>query len=100
MSELRIPSRLRIGPHQVRVEYVPGATNDSGERLWGQYHPTRQVIVLDAELRNMPSQRLDTVVHEALHAIANQYALPLGEKSVRRLATALTQFLLDNKLLR
>lgn len=80
---------LRIGAVDVRVETA--VLEDSLGEYRSDPVPT---IRLHHDLEE-PVRSL-TEIHEIAHAISDQYALGLSENCVRRLETALGQFLRDN----
>ena len=68
---------------------------DNGEPdYWGRVYPDTAHIYIEPKMP--PAQRLDTLLHETLHAISNQLSLDLDEKLVHRLAAGLTAVILDN----
>lgn len=61
------PDRLKIGPHNYRIEYVEGL-NDEGIKLWGLCIPQQHCIQIE---RNLPNHAgtAHTLLHEILHVI-------------------------------
>lgn len=97
MSKSSFPKRIKVGPHRYVIHEVDkewtedqdahGKTNTNTHEIWVNTTYTESHI-------------LDTLVHELLHAIWNQYGL--GEKEeeetvVHRLATGWVQAMSDNE---
>jgi hypothetical protein len=89
--------RLRIGAHDYMVEEVADLCNDSGERIWGQHRPAEGLILWHGCLRDNPTRRLQTILHEVIHAIDTNLGLTLDEATTDRLAEGLAQVVLDNR---
>ncbi len=100
MSRAHIPRRVRVAGHDLRVELVATPRGDHDERLDGSMELARNLIQLDKALED--SQRLETLLHEAFHAVCRIYDLELREgeeRVVQCFANAVFQLLRDNKRL-
>jgi hypothetical protein len=85
----RKPPNLRIGAETITVKLLPDSSEDQG-----QWCPTSRTISILGGLTK--HQEALVLLHEALHAIADQYGLRLSEKSVRTLEQALGGLFRDN----
>jgi hypothetical protein len=91
-----LPRRLKIGPATypvTRPQRIPVGDDSHAAGNW-DYETGELRIARD---RNPHfGERLDTLLHEALHVIDDQLALGLSERQVHRLAHGLATFLVDN----
>ncbi len=97
---MNLPPRLRIGCAWWALRLSASKwlryREHPHERLYGAANITEKVI----EIANRPSPRVRrrTLVHETLHAIAEEHGLHdiLTEAAIRRLERPLEAFLCDN----
>ena len=82
---------LKIGAHNMKLRYVRHHEIDA---TYGEYSP------MDNEIRIVlgmeKSHTLSTIIHEVLHRINEK----LDEVTIEFLAQSITQFLLDNDLIK
>lgn len=93
---IKIPQTVKIGPHRYDIHEVDGKWTE-GEDAHGKCNTSTHEIWINNSYK--PSHTLDTVIHEHLHAIWNQYDLndkDEEEAIVHRLATGIVQTLVDN----
>lgn len=95
---MKIPESVKIGPYTYAVETVDDLSHDEDKncKLWGHIHFESQKIRL-ATYNRLP---FETLLHEAIHGIDEVYGINLKEKQVKRLATGLYSFLVENNMLR
>lgn len=85
---MNIPNKIKIQSHTYKV--IIGDTEGADgylKRDTGEIHINKHLA---------PTEQYCTFIHEALHAMNNE----MPEEKVEFLAQALTQFLLDNKLVK
>lgn len=96
-----LPQTIKIGYHQYRLELVPGLEDN------GSAHLDTKLIQINASLP--PSAIRDTLLHEVLHVLLGDSALPacktmepelLEEHIVLLLSPSLLQFFRDNPQIR
>lgn len=85
----KLPKILKIGAHKIKL-----LTNMKNDRLAGEYDAHSSSIFVDSRLA--PTQKLSTLMHEALHAMNSE----LNHGQLDSLAEQLTQFLVDNKFIK
>ena len=85
----RALATLPLAGYHVPVVLVEGLAESAGAD--GQWSPERRVIELDAGLAE--DERLEVLLHECLHAVADLYGRRLSEATVRTLALGLHQML-------
>lgn len=94
---LALPDRMRIGPFEYRIKkFTPGEAESRG--LFGEHSSLEQTIFIR---ETMPSaiKAVDTLLHEALHAIFWAYNVDDSDKeerTVATLSTGLTALYRDN----
>lgn len=91
-----LPTQLKVGPHIYRV-LVEDEVLHEGVAAWGMYHGPTQTIYLDRTLMQFPTLALETVLHEALHAIGRGEAWP--EAQVTMISTGIAGVLIENPAL-
>lgn len=82
----RLPSSIRIGPYDYALERLSDSEADRHMR-WGDCWPGRYVIRI-APLIPTAAKAVNTLVHEALHAIFDAMNIEDGDKE-ERLVTAI-----------
>lgn len=88
---MKIPERLKVGGHTIRVEVVP--LDDCGS-----FDPKTNTISISNSL--CQSQREVTLIHEVLHALNQNMSEGTLHVFLEGLSQQLYQVLSDNKLLR
>ena len=73
---------------------VAGFKTDEGKTAWGKIDYEQSTISIEARLSNF--HRLEALLHEAIHGVADQMSVELPEESVGALGYGLTELLLDN----
>lgn len=95
---MRIPPKIRIGPHPYNVRRVPAAVlkDKDGNHLFGDTDVDTLTIRLCKRMRKSKSQ--EVVTHEVLHGCCDGLDVPqkVEEKVVAKIAPALLQVLQDN----
>ncbi len=94
---MEIPKKLRIGGIDYTVEIVDFKDSDFIKVThWGHcYHGECKIILNN----NINKQKLwQTLLHEAVHIIDNEYNVGLDEDNVDRITSGLYAFLKDNKI--
>lgn len=94
---MKIPKRIKIGPHIYEVK-IDEKLQENHDKM-GLTNHTKLKIVLDAS--QAPGQMEDTFIHEILHAINNQVGFvdkdyKEEESSICRLTPMLLQVIKDN----
>lgn len=93
---MRIPRELRIGDGEWRVKFcrlIDPGTHYSNE-IQGDCDPSEKVIRI--KTNQSPHTRLETFLHEILHAFEFEYEFELGHPLIEKLEVALGAFLRDN----
>jgi hypothetical protein len=94
MCYMKIPSKIKVGGHIVKVELV-----DLGDNLDGDSSTTKNTIRIHKDLPD--SQKAVTLIHEAFHMMNATWAETReGHIFLESLSQQLFQFLNDNKLLK
>lgn len=92
------PPRLRIGDREYRLRFVRSIRGcrkgDVKGSTLGLYDPNRVEILVKRGLS--ADETLKTIIHEALHAIEDEYDIPLPHESVYKLEEALFDFFAAN----
>ncbi len=97
---VRLPKTLKIGYAVYKVRRVKDLRDKDGCPLWGQRKAEAAELLLDAVLTDGHPRMFETLLHEAIHEISDQYKVHLSEDNVGRLASGLTAFLQDNRLVK
>lgn len=93
---IEIPSEVRIGGLNIEIVEMHGIEMME-EGRYGLYRPASQRIELCANISH--GLKVQTLLHEIIHAIAFDRLLPLKEREVDQLANGLLSFILDNDLI-
>ena len=89
------PDALQIGSRTFKINRVAGLKMPDGKEAWGETNLEDATISVEASLRGR--RKLETLLHEAIHAVADQYEMDgLSEDMVGWLGYGLTEVLLDN----
>ncbi len=86
-----IPETLKIGGHVYKVELVDSEKINGN---CGEINRSRNTILIRDDLPE--SQKLETVIHEVLHAINHNFT----EERIEFLSNALFQVIVDNNLVK
>lgn len=94
---MELPKSIRIGHLDYQIEVLPelkeeidGQTRDLYGQIW------HKALKIEVAGDQPPIRQLATVMHEALHGIANDAAFDLDEKQVLGIETALMTLIRDN----
>lgn len=92
---MKFPTTITIGARVFAVEYVHNLLDETDtRRLNGNIQYDNAKIRIEDSLSDQ-SKRL-TIIHEVVHGAADSVEVPLNEKGVGLLATAITAILRDN----
>lgn len=94
----RKQNKVRVGAFEFDVKSEADLRGDDGEKLDGQFVPSRALIKLNSGLCNQLQHQ--TLWHEIVHSLAYQSHLKLGESTVDILANGIVQVLRDNDWIR
>ena len=99
IKEKLLPKKLRVGICDYTIMEVPDLKDEKGNELYGRHSQNRLTIEIGS-LNPTPYITLDTLIHEILHSIYNQYALrekgEPEERVVSVIATGMVSVLRDN----
>ena len=90
--KIKIPREIRVGAHKYKVVYWPDLGVD--ENLCGVSRHRKTVIGVDPVYN--PTQQVQILLHETLHAIDRIYGCELSEGNIDRIAEGLTDVLVDS----
>ena len=93
---MELPATVRVGALVVSVEVLPGI-GMLEEGRFGLYRAGSQRIEISGEIGH--GLRMQTFLHELIHAISFERAIDLKERQVDQLANGLLAFLVDNELI-
>lgn len=82
-----------INGREWRIVFKRNLTLD-GSPCWGTCDPESRTICIDSSVKG--SMLLSTIVHECLHAMADEHGFKLNHKKLNPLEKAITTFLLEN----
>lgn len=88
-----IPDQVKVGGLDIEVRVLPGI-HMLEEGAFGTFRISSQRIDLCGELAD--GLRFQTLLHEIIHAICFERAIPLKEREVDQLANGILAFLVDN----
>jgi hypothetical protein len=98
---MKIPKRIRVGGHWIKVVGVPGIVKLHGKTLLGMADYTHKEILLAGKYKRrklLPGVQAEVLLHEIIHHIDNMHGGGLTEKQVGWVSGALYAVLKDNKL--
>lgn len=96
---MKIPSHVKIGPHDYSVFQDKDGDGDSKFMGTTENNLCKIHVRLELDGEIVPeSQVTDTFLHEILHVIDLLYDLDLREAQIGALAVAILTILRDNKL--
>lgn len=96
---MKIPNKIKIGPHIYTVKYEKGFLQN--HKAYAQSRHSKLEIILDPEVSR--SQLEDSFIHELLHSIDDQIGFTekdKDEESIARLTPRLLEVFTDNNLLK
>lgn len=93
---IELPAAVRVGALMVSVDVLPGI-GMLEEGRFGLYRAGSQRIEISGEIGH--GLRMQTFLHELIHAISFERAIDLKERQVDQLANGLLAFLVDNELI-
>lgn len=97
---MKIPKRLKVGAHVVRVKFRDHVTYE-GEEVCGLSQSAFDKIDLAKRYqgKRVPEGSLaDTFLHEVIHVASSHFGIGLKEDQVTGLAGALLHVIRDNNL--
>jgi hypothetical protein len=93
-QEVNKVATVKIGPFYYSVEYIPDLRDESG-KLDGRIRHSQTRIQIEADLNQQMTAQ--TLLHEILHAVVSQIAMPsLKEEVIDSLATGVYQVIREN----
>ena len=90
--KVKIPKEIKIGIYPYKIDLVPNLKLNKGS--WGTTNHTEKTIVLDSGLP--PLELNQTLIHEVVHIISENFRCLLDEDNVERLANGIGELLFDN----
>lgn len=87
-------SKVKIGVHTYQIVHKPRIFHD-GREVDGLCDYDNGKIYISEVTKG--SRRIETLIHECLHAIEDSYKINLGEARVNALAPAILALLTDNR---
>lgn len=90
------PRTVKVGPASypvVFVDRIPAGEDNHASGHWDYKSGELQVAI---DLNPLHGQKVDTIVHEALHVINEDRELHLDEYVIANLANGISSFLIDN----
>lgn len=92
---MRLPKELTIAGHSVKIKYRKKLFLDNHE-CWGLYDSEKNIIYLRLGMES--TQKMEIVIHEAIHSISDIHLLNLSEKAVKILGIEILGLIRNNKL--
>lgn len=93
MKQRSIPREIHLGDSIWKVKFVRKIPDEAEDTL-GLCDPSECTIYIKQGQSYV--SRLDTLFHEIIHAIENEYEFDLDHKHVYKLGEALAKFFVDN----
>lgn len=94
---MRIPRKFLIGDSIWTVRFVKKfGFGEKDQDTRGLCKPDTQEILIQQGLSTR--ERLDTLIHEVLHALEFEYEIDIDHKLIYKLEGKIAQFLIDNFL--
>lgn len=91
---MKLPKSLVIGDSIWKIERKRLRESHYGKEVIGLCDPMTQTIIIKTGLK--PREALDTLVHECLHAIEDEYDLKIDHALIHSLESKISQLLIDN----
>ena len=63
---------------------------------YAEFSDSEQRITISPRKNRKKTERVDSFWHEALHALEHEYDAKIGHEQLRRIASGLTDFMLEN----
>jgi len=92
---MKLPRKITISGFEVKIVYKKKVVADNDE-CFGYYDPPIKTIFL--QKRMYKTRKMETFIHELIHAIDDVYRLHIPETKTNTLALALVHVLIDNKI--
>ena len=90
--KVHVPKTIKIGLYPYTVESIPHLKLNDG--VWGSSNHVRREIKVDSNLGLL--ERNQTLMHEVIHVISENFRCLLDEDNVERLANGIGELLFDN----
>lgn len=97
-----LPTSVRVGPYDIRIEEMDAYQSSLYEGAVGQYADVISLIHINTDVRLGPHYILDTLIHEINHVVFKVYGIEdedNEERTVQQMATAWVQIYRDNPML-
>jgi Zn-dependent peptidase ImmA (M78 family) len=93
---MKIPRRWLVGDNVWTVKFVRKFKWDGvkDSDLMGLCDPERQEILIKVGIDQ--KDRIETLVHELLHAIEFEYDIKIGHKLIKKLEGPITKLIIEN----
>lgn len=88
---MRLPKELLIGEEIYKVVFVKAFKGDKLQI--GQYDPDGFIRIKTGLSKY---ERLETLVHEIMHALEAEYGVPMPHKLIKKLEGPVTEFIMNN----
>jgi Zn-dependent peptidase ImmA (M78 family) len=92
---MKLPRFLNICNHKYKIIYKKRIIKDNCECL-GYCDSDKHLIYIQKGM--VPTQKMEVIIHESLHAISHINNISLTEKSVNIMALGLLGFIRNNRL--
>lgn len=90
---MEMSKQVKIGGSVYRIEQV-GNLNDDERVLFGHLNEWKKLIQINSD--PCEQTQAQTLVHEIVHAMSNEYALEFNETTTERMASAVYAFIKEN----
>lgn len=80
---------LNIGGHNYKIIELPLEHEDEGKELYGRHLVKDNIILINKDIEQ--SRKLETLVHEILHAIHYNTGLEHDERAIEAISNGLFQ---------
>jgi Zn-dependent peptidase ImmA (M78 family) len=81
--------RLNIGGHNYKIVELPLEHEDNDKELYGRHLVKDNIILINANIEE--SRKIETLVHEILHAIHYNTGLEHDERTIEAISNGLFQ---------
>jgi hypothetical protein len=92
---MKIPKSLKIGPYCYGVVFKEDLEHE-GNSLFGLCDQVNHIIYMRKGME--PKKKMETFLHECLHAIEDVYGVEIGEEKVSLLGLSLMAIINENKI--
>jgi hypothetical protein len=93
MKKPNPPTRVLIGPVEYQIQFEDYTTFSNKNVMASVSEVARHKIRINKDHPNLETELVDTILHEAIHAMDQIYKINLKEEQVTSLANALTHFI-------